>query len=117
MAATFKYKLFEKRNEERHSRFMAALSIEEMANSIIYQCIDNVFQAHSGRKSKKKGERESKVSVNSVTADIKSPEGSNRKRKYLVSTWYERSFVIFMILHKKIFNNNVYQASESTLQG
>ena len=104
---------------------MDALSIEKIAHGIVMQCVDGVFD-RSNMKSASSSENhgvEVKVEADSVVSKIK-PHGTYpKKRKFTVFSWYERSYAIFMLLHRKIFNGDVYRASEmlgiarSTLQG
>ena len=117
-----KWKNYEVLREDRLRRHMESVSIEEVVADILNECVDTACEfAEQRRKRKKvvikkekgvKDERMIKIKEKGVKDKKKIEKGRPRKRQLSNFTWHERSCIIFMLLHKGIFNGDVYKASE-----
>ena len=101
------------RNEERLSRYMEARSPKEVESKVLSERVEAVAIEEKCMRTRPK-----EVAVDEKSTEVKSNyepkpvSGKPRKRRHNVATWHERSFAIFMFLHKQIFNSNVYTTSD-----
>ena len=103
----------------RVQRYEESLSVEEIVAEVLKDCVEAVSKVDDRYMPEEK-----RSVIETPTVLIKSKEKESRKRRrHNWSTWLQRSYAIFMLLHPEIFNGNVEKASESlgiarsTLQG
>ena len=97
--------------KERLDRYMRSLSIKEVVSEILSECVSAVCESEKSKKNRAEVKEDIVVPVEMKSCSTKSPEDWNRKRKYISCSWHDRSFAIYMLLKKNIFNGNVYTAS------
>ena len=109
------WKKFELEKAERVERYMDSLSVKAVVSAVLSECVNAICAAEYGRKSrvrKRKDDTVVSLGDEGISNICKTPDQWKRKRKYASCTWHDRSYAIYMLLKKSIFNGNVYTASK-----